>query len=100
IYESTNNDLLLVVSKIGLVNAAGALSHILTKYQNEITEVINLGCVCSIYKEINQGDIVYVDKGYYALADATAFNYKYGQIPQEKEFYESNSNLIKKYTSN
>lgn len=90
LYES--NDILFAITGIGLVNASVGLSYILSKYH--IDQILNIGTCGSLNKTLKQQDFVIVKKAFYSCVDATAFGYKYGQVPKMEEFFGQNNQLF------
>ncbi|UKS54174.1 5'-methylthioadenosine/S-adenosylhomocysteine nucleosidase [Mycoplasma feriruminatoris] len=89
LYQYQN--ILLCISKIGLVNASCSLSYILNHY--DISEILNIGTCGSLNKNFKQSDIILVNKAYYFSVDVTGFNYSYGQIPKLPKYFLANNNL-------
>ncbi|QVJ95830.1 5'-methylthioadenosine/S-adenosylhomocysteine nucleosidase [Mycoplasma mycoides subsp. capri] len=89
LYQYQN--ILLAISKIGLVNASCCLSYILNHYQ--IDQILNIGTCCSLNQEYKQNDIVIVNKAYYFSVDVTGFSYSYGQIPKLPKYFLANNFL-------
>ncbi len=78
--------LLLVRSKIGLVNAASAVTEAIS-YSSNCLGVISAGTAGGLARGINVGDIVVGEDYTYTDADATAFDYVRGQVPGMPESY-------------
>ncbi|WP_338971225.1 5'-methylthioadenosine/S-adenosylhomocysteine nucleosidase [Spiroplasma endosymbiont of Panorpa germanica] len=89
-----NENSYLLITGIGLVNASFNLTAFLMNH--EINEIINIGTAGSCSKILDVKDLVLIQKTYYSAADLTGFNYKYGQIPKELEYYQD-SGMIEKY---
>ncbi|WP_368660893.1 5'-methylthioadenosine/S-adenosylhomocysteine nucleosidase [Rothia sp. (in: high G+C Gram-positive bacteria)] len=83
---------LMVRSKIGLVNAASAATEALS-YVNSCLGYISAGTAGGLASSINVGDIVVGNDYTYTDADATAFGYKRGQLPGMPESYDAVSAL-------
>ncbi|UWD35378.1 5'-methylthioadenosine/S-adenosylhomocysteine nucleosidase [Mycoplasma cottewii] len=96
LYES--DDILFAITGIGLVNASVGLSYVLSKYN--IDQILNIGTCGSLNKTLKQQDFVIVKKAFYSCADATAFGYKYGQVPRMEEFFEHENHLFKHVKQN
>ena len=71
---------LVVTSGIGLANAASATARALTLVDAPI--VIAAGTTGGLARDINVGDIAAGTTAIYGQADATAFGYAMGQVPQ------------------
>ena len=78
--EEDQVPLLLVRSKIGLVNAASAVTEAIN-YATNCLGVISAGTAGGLAQHINVGDIVLGSDYLYTDADATIFGYERGQIP-------------------
>ncbi|AHI53955.1 5'-methylthioadenosine/S-adenosylhomocysteine nucleosidase [Spiroplasma sabaudiense Ar-1343] len=83
-----NDKTYLLITGIGLVNAALTLSAFLAIYQNEVTQIYNFGSAGSSSKNLQVFDIVVANRVYYSTVDLTGFGYAYGQIPKESEYFE------------
>ena len=71
---------LVVTSGIGLANAASATARALTLVEAPI--VIAAGTTGGLARDITVGDIAAGTRAIYGQADATAFGYAVGQVPQ------------------
>ncbi|WP_208558859.1 5'-methylthioadenosine/adenosylhomocysteine nucleosidase [Marinilactibacillus kalidii] len=91
------NDITLVQSGIGKVNAAIATALLIQTFQVEA--VINTGSAGGIGKGLKVGDLVISTELTYNDADARVFGYKYGQIPQMPALYEADQSIIEKVAS-
>ncbi|ALV23122.1 hypothetical protein ASO20_00300 [Mycoplasma sp. (ex Biomphalaria glabrata)] len=93
LYKKNNHYFL--ITGIGKVNAAFALTHFLTKYNegNTLKGIINIGVCGSVNKKLSICDVVMIDKAYYHDFDLTMFGYKYGQVPGSHQFFEPERNL-------
>lgn len=78
--EEDQVPLLLVRSKIGLVNAASAVTEAIN-YATNCLGVISAGTAGGLAQNISVGDIVLGADYLYTDADATIFGYARGQIP-------------------
>ncbi|GGI40141.1 5'-methylthioadenosine/adenosylhomocysteine nucleosidase [Mammaliicoccus stepanovicii] len=85
-------EIVLAQSGIGKVNAAITTTILIEEFEPEI--IINTGSAGSVDKDLNIGDIIISSKVYYHDADATAFGYKLGQVPNMPEYYETDETLI------
>ncbi|AKU79536.1 5'-methylthioadenosine/S-adenosylhomocysteine nucleosidase [Spiroplasma turonicum] len=87
------NDYYIVISKIGLINAATCFSYINTKYNFDY--YINIGTACGVDKTTSIFEFFFIKKAFLGNVDATGFGYKFGQVPQMPEHY-SSVNLLDK----
>jgi len=95
-YQTSDKQIVIAWTGIGLVNASTGLSYLLTKYQDQNIEiVINIGTAGTLNSAAKIGDIVLVDKAVYTTANATGFGYDYGQIPAMPKYYQANENALK-----
>ena len=78
--ELDGKTVLVVTSGIGLANAASATARALTLVDAPI--VIAVGTTGGLARDINVGDIAAGTTAIYGQADATAFGYAMGQVPQ------------------
>ncbi|WP_448756255.1 5'-methylthioadenosine/S-adenosylhomocysteine nucleosidase [Actinomyces sp.] len=78
--ELDGKTVLVVTSGIGLANAASATARALTLVDAPI--VIAAGTTGGLARDINVGDIAAGTTVIYGQADATAFGYAMGQVPQ------------------
>ena len=78
--ELDGKTVLVVTSGIGLANAASATARALTLVDAPI--VIAAGTTGGLVRDINVGDIAAGTTAIYGQADATAFGYAMGQVPQ------------------
>ena len=83
---------LLAQSGIGKVNAAITTTVLLEKYQAAC--VINTGSAGGLQGGMKQGDVVVGIQTAHHDADATAFDYVIGQLPQMPERYDSDAALV------
>ncbi len=75
----SNQDVVLVESGIGKVEAGITTEHLITDWEADV--VINSGSAGGIGEGLHVGDIVISTETAYHDVDATAFNYRYGQLP-------------------
>ncbi|WP_251520349.1 MULTISPECIES: 5'-methylthioadenosine/adenosylhomocysteine nucleosidase [Staphylococcus] len=87
-------DVVLTQSGIGKVNASISTTLLIEKFNPEV--IINTGSAGALDDKLNVGDIVVSDKVSYHDADARAFGYQIGQIPQMPESYQTNVGLLDK----
>ncbi|RSL31578.1 5'-methylthioadenosine/S-adenosylhomocysteine nucleosidase [Salibacterium salarium] len=85
-------DVVLIKSGIGKVNAAIATTLLLEKFQPDI--VINTGSAGGFNPELEVGDLVVSTEVRYNDVDATVFGYEYGQVPQMPARYVSDEQLV------
>lgn len=85
-------DVVLVQSGIGKVNAAIATTLLIDTFNVEA--VINTGSAGGIGENLKVEDLVISSTLSYNDADARAFGYVYGQIPQMPSVYQADSQLI------
>ena len=83
---------LVVTSGIGLANAASATARALTLVDAPI--VIVAGTTGGLAADINVGDIAAGTSAIYGQADATAFGYAMGQVPQMPVDYTSSEAAV------
>lgn len=89
-----NKDIVLTQSGIGKVNASISTTLLIEKFNPDI--VINTGSAGALDERLAVGDVLVSNEVTYHDADATAFGYAYGQIPQMPESYESSEKLLNK----
>lgn len=87
---------LLAQSGIGKVNAAITTTILLEKYQAAC--VINTGSAGGLQGGMKQGDVVVGIQTAHHDADATAFDYVIGQLPQMPARYDSDATLVEHAT--
>lgn len=102
IFNQNNKSFILTFSGVGKTNAASTTIDMIKTFN--LKKIINLGVVGSHNHNINIRDYILVKNFYYLDVDVTAFGYKLGQIPKEKEFYSSslemNEKLIEIFNDN
>lgn len=86
------HDVLLVKSGIGLANSASATARALTLVDTPI--IIAAGTTGGLAADINVSNIVAGTSTIYSQADATAFGYAMGQVPQMPEDYRSSDETV------
>lgn len=84
-------DCVLLKSGIGKVNAAMTTTILIERYKPDV--LINTGSAGGLNPSLNVGDIVISDKVCHHDVDATAFGYKYGQVPGMPESYKADERL-------
>jgi adenosylhomocysteine nucleosidase len=87
-----DSDHLLVITGIGKVNAARALTEAIFHY--DVTEVINIGVAgATVPYKVNE--VYVVDNAYFHDVDATEFGYEKYQVPGMPSHYQSDPDLMK-----
>lgn len=87
-------DIVLTQSGIGKVNVAISTTLLIEQFKPDL--IINTGSAGALDKALNVGDVVVSDRVMYHDADARAFGYELGQIPQMPASFDSDSNLLQK----
>jgi adenosylhomocysteine nucleosidase len=85
VVQSTKNELFLMETGIGKVNAAAAASLACEQIKPEL--IINTGSAGGFSDQVAIGDVVYATDLLYSDVDATGFDYAYGQVPQMPASY-------------
>lgn len=91
------NDVVLVRSGIGKVQAGIMTALLIVEYHVDC--VINSGSAGGIGTGLNVGDVVLSTGAAYHDADATAFGYKPGQLPQQPQVFNADEDLLNKVAS-
>lgn len=89
-------DIVLTQSGIGKVNVTISTTLLIEQFKPDL--IINTGSAGALDKALNVGDVVVSDRVMYHDADARAFGYELGQIPQMPASFDSDSNLLQKAT--
>lgn len=89
-----HKEVVLTQSGIGKVNASISTTLLLEKFNPEV--VINTGSAGALDQTLSIGDILVSNHVLYHDANATAFGYEYGQIPQMPKTYTTDPTLLKK----
>lgn len=89
-----DREVVITQSGIGKVNAAISTTLLINKFKPDV--IINTGSAGALYESLNVGDVLISDDVKYHDADATAFGYEYGQIPQMPVAFQSSKPLIEK----
>ncbi|MFD2637618.1 5'-methylthioadenosine/S-adenosylhomocysteine nucleosidase [Piscibacillus salipiscarius] len=94
LYEGilADQEVVVLQSGIGKVNAALSTTILHERFKPDY--VINTGSAGGTDPNLNVGDVVIGTEVIHHDADATAFGYEYGQIPQMPEHYPSDRMLI------
>ncbi|MDO5747622.1 MAG: 5'-methylthioadenosine/S-adenosylhomocysteine nucleosidase [Actinomycetaceae bacterium] len=85
-------DLVLGISGIGLVNAASATTIAITQFLPPA--IIYTGTCGGLAASVNVRDIICGNSYIYGTADATAFGYQRGQVPQMPKYYSGDAQLL------
>lgn len=94
VYKKTNtNEILLILSGVGKVNAARAIQFAYNAY--DIKNFVNVGSAGSRKENIKFGHICFISKAKYLDVDATTFGYKIGQVPNEPQYFRTNNHNMK-----
>lgn len=78
-----DNKIVFTYSGIGKVNSAIASQNLITNFK--LKTLINIGTAGALSKVLKVNDLVFCEKFFSYDVDLTAFNYKIGQIPREKD---------------
>lgn len=89
-----HKEVVLTQSGIGKVNASISTTLLIEKFNPEV--VINTGSAGALDQTLSIGDILVSNHVLYHDANATAFGYEYGQIPQMPKTYTTDPTLLKK----
>ncbi|NQE00401.1 5'-methylthioadenosine/S-adenosylhomocysteine nucleosidase, partial [Staphylococcus xylosus] len=87
-------DIILTQSGIGKVNVAISTTLLINQFKPNL--IINTGSAGALDKSLNVGDVVVSDTVAYHDADARAFGYQLGQIPQMPAQFVADKELIDK----
>ncbi|GAB6092310.1 5'-methylthioadenosine/adenosylhomocysteine nucleosidase [Furfurilactobacillus curtus] len=85
----SGHDVVLVRSGIGKVAAGLTTALLITNFGVDI--VINSGSAGGIGSDLAVGDVVIADQTAYWDVDATAFDYVYGQLPQQPARFDAST---------
>lgn len=85
-------EIVLLKSGIGKVNAAMSTTILLQHYQPDI--VINIGSAGGFDEELEVGTVIISDEVRHHDVDVTVFGYEIGQVPQLPAAFVSNEELI------
>ena len=89
-----DHEIILLQSGIGKVNAALSTTILHERFKPDY--VINTGSAGGTDPTLEVGDIVIGENILHHDADATAFGYKFGQIPQMPEVFTSDDQLVQR----
>ncbi|HEX6595108.1 MAG TPA: 5'-methylthioadenosine/S-adenosylhomocysteine nucleosidase [Bacillota bacterium] len=87
-----DQDIVLLKSGIGKVNAAMATTILHERFNPSL--IINTGSAGGFSEKLEVGDIVISTHVVHHDVDATAFDYKYGQVPQMPAQFPADSRLV------
>lgn len=88
-----NNDIVLLLSGVGKVNAA--ISTTLLNHCYKCDYIINIGSAGSFSSNLQIGDVVISNEIRNHDVDVTAFGYEFGQIPKMPPYFSSDTELSK-----
>ena len=88
----TGKEVVLTRSGIGKVQAGVTTGLLIANYK--VDAVINSGSAGGIGEGLRVGDVVLSTGAAYHDADATAFGYKPGQLPQQPQIYTADKDLL------
>lgn len=93
-YQGTiaGQDVILLKSGIGKVNAALSTTILLNHFQPDV--VLNTGSAGGFNRDLEVGDIVISTDVRYHDVDAAVFGYAYGQVPQMPAAYKADERLL------
>lgn len=86
------NEVTLVRSGIGKVQAGVTTALLIVEFG--VDQVINSGSAGGIGTGLSVGDVVFSTEAAYHDADATAFGYLPGQLPQQPQRYKADEKLL------
>ena len=90
--QINDHEVVLVRAGIGKVQAGVTTGLLIANYK--VDAVINSGSAGGIGEGLHVGDVVLSTGAAYHDADATAFGYKPGQLPQQPQIYTADKNLL------
>src|SRR5690606_12451796 len=90
IYEGKikTQDVSLVLTGIGRVNAASGTTYAIMKYQSKISLIINIG-IAGGYQVLTHHPYI-VNRATYSDFDLTVFKYEHGQVPKMPKWFKLN----------
>lgn len=88
------NNIILVKSRVGKVNAARITQILIDKFN--VNTIINVGSAGALNSKLNIGDIVIADKLIQHDFDITAFNHKKGYITDVGDYIYCDKDLVMK----
>ncbi|MBF7016966.1 5'-methylthioadenosine/adenosylhomocysteine nucleosidase [Staphylococcus durrellii] len=95
-YKGDLNDSSVVITQSGIGKVNVAMSTTLLIENFRPSKIINTGSAGALDEELKVGDVVVSEALAYHDADATAFGYQYGQIPQMPTVFEADTTLLSK----
>lgn len=95
-YKGDLNDSSVVITQSGIGKVNVAMSTTLLIENFRPSKIINTGSAGALDEELKVGDVVVSEALAYHDADATAFGYQYGQIPQMPAVFEADTILLSK----
>jgi adenosylhomocysteine nucleosidase len=93
-YKGNLNDTPVVLTQSGIGKVNVAMSTTLLIEHFKPYKIINTGSAGALDEELKVGDVVVSESLAYHDADATAFGYQYGQIPQMPAVFEADKTLL------
>ncbi|MDT3959399.1 5'-methylthioadenosine/adenosylhomocysteine nucleosidase [Staphylococcus kloosii] len=93
-YKGNLNDTSVVLTQSGIGKVNVAMSTTLLIENFKPSKIINTGSAGALDEELKVGDVVVSEALAYHDADATAFGYQYGQIPQMPAVFEADKTLL------
>lgn len=87
-------DLVLVRTRVGMVNAAAATTWALLSYAPKV--VVSAGSAGGLHPDVEVGDVVVSTGLIYGQADATAFGYARGQVPGQPPVFPVEPSLVER----
>src|SRR5699024_1291172 len=89
-----DKEYVLIQSEISKVNVAISTTLLIEKFSPRL--IINTGSAGALDKSLNVGDVIVSDMVAYHDADARAFGYQLGQIPQMSAQFIADKSLVHK----
>ena len=91
------HEIYLVETGIGKANAAFSTTLLCQTLQPDL--IINTGSAGGLLTRLSIGDVIFCDEFIYRDVDATAFDYKLGQVPQMPAKYPVNKTYVNFFKS-
>ncbi len=88
-----HQEVVLLKSGIGKVNAAMGTALMIEKFQPDV--IINTGSAGGFHSELSVGDIVISTEVRHHDVDVTIFGYEYGQVPKMPASFSPDENLVR-----
>ncbi|KIY23017.1 MULTISPECIES: 5'-methylthioadenosine/S-adenosylhomocysteine nucleosidase [Mesobacillus] len=88
-----HQEVVLLKSGIGKVNAAMGTALMIEKFQPDV--IINTGSAGGFHGELSVGDIVISTEVRHHDVDVTIFGYEYGQVPKMPASFSPDENLVR-----